>query len=163
VGTAGFRERRAPDGDCAAGAGTGARASIRVWGSPRGVPTPAPQLVLPEYVQTVTAQTERLGQLALALHAQVKTWRCAPVGEALQALRGGQGPVAVPTVAALGDLTRCEPPRPLLPYLGLTPSEYARGGRRQQGSMTKTGTTPARRALGEGAWAYRYPATVQRH
>jgi len=47
--------------------------------------------------------------------------------------------------------------------LGLTPSEYARGARRQQGSMTKTGNTHARRALVEGAWAYRYPAKVSRH
>jgi hypothetical protein len=29
--------------------------------------------------------------------------------------------------------------------------------------MTKTGNTPARRALGEGAWAYRYPAKISRH
>ncbi|HSX77504.1 MAG TPA: hypothetical protein VLQ80_02865 [Candidatus Saccharimonadia bacterium] len=29
--------------------------------------------------------------------------------------------------------------------------------------MTKTGKTHARRALVEGAWAYRYPAKVSRH
>ena len=29
--------------------------------------------------------------------------------------------------------------------------------------MTKTGNTHARRALVEGAWAYRYPANVSRH
>jgi len=29
--------------------------------------------------------------------------------------------------------------------------------------MTKTGNTHARRALVEGAWAYRYPAKVSRH
>ena len=29
--------------------------------------------------------------------------------------------------------------------------------------MTKTGNSHARRALVEGAWAYRYPATVSRH
>ena len=48
-------------------------------------------------------------------------------------------------------------------YLGLTPSEYSSGPRRQQGSMTKTGNTHARRALVEGAWVYRYPAKVRRH
>jgi transposase len=48
-------------------------------------------------------------------------------------------------------------------YLGLTPSEYSSGTRRQQGSITKTGNTHARRALVEGAWAYRYPAKVSRH
>jgi transposase len=71
--------------------------------------------------------------------------------------------VAVTTVAELGDLTRFENPRQLMNYLGLTPSEYSGGARRQQGSITKTGNTHARRALVEGAWAYRYPAKGSRH
>jgi transposase len=66
-------------------------------------------------------------------------------------------------VAALGALTRFETPRQLMHYLGLTPSAYASGARRQQGSMTKTGNAHARRAVVEGAWAYRYPAKVSRH
>jgi transposase len=85
------------------------------------------------------------------------------VVEALQALRGVQCTVAVTTVAALGALTRFETPRQLMKYLGLTPSAYSRGGRRQQGGITKTGNTHARRALVDGAWAYRYPAKVSRH
>ena len=48
-------------------------------------------------------------------------------------------------------------------YLGLTPSEYSTGERRRQGGITKTGNTHARRALIEGAWAYRYPAKISRH
>jgi transposase len=83
------------------------------------------------------------------------------VVEALQALRGVQFTVAVTTVAALGDLRRFEHPRQRMHDLGLTPSEYASGARRHQGSMTKTGH--ARRALVEGAWAYRSPATGSRH
>jgi len=133
------------------------------WLSEVVCPTPAQHMVFQEYVQTVTAQTERLGRLELELHAQGHTWRLHPVVEALQALRGVQFTVAVTTVAELGDLTRFENPRQLMHYLGLTPSEYSSGGRRQQGSMTKTGNSPARRALVEGAWAYRYPAKVSRH
>ena len=48
-------------------------------------------------------------------------------------------------------------------YLGLTPAEYSSGERRRQGGITKTGKSHARRALVEGAWAYRYPAKVSRH
>jgi transposase len=48
-------------------------------------------------------------------------------------------------------------------FLGLIPSEYSSGARRRQGSITKAGNTHARRALVEGAWAYRYPAQVSRH
>ena len=66
-------------------------------------------------------------------------------------------------MAALGDLTRFDTPRQLMHSLGFTPSEYATGERRRQGGITKTGNRHARRALVEGAWAYRYPATVSRH
>src|SRR5262245_28855256 len=133
------------------------------WLSEVVCPTPAQQIVFQEYGQTVTEQTERLQRLEHELHEQVQTWRFQPVVEAFQALRGVQFTVAVTTVAELGDLTRFDNPRQLMNYLGLTPSEYSSGGRRQQGSITKTGNTHARRALVEGAWAYRYPAKVSRH
>ena len=133
------------------------------WLSEVVCPTPVQQIVFQEYVQTVTDQTERLQRLEQALHEQVQTWRFSPVVEAFQALRGVQFIVAVTTVAELGDLTRFDNPRQLMNYLGLTPSEYSSGARRQQGSITKTGNTHARRALVEGAWAYRYPAKVSRH
>jgi transposase len=133
------------------------------WLSEVVCPTPAQQSVFQEYIQSVTEQTERLDRLELELHEQVQSWRFYPVVEALQALRGVQCTVAVTTVAALGDLTRFDTPRQLMNYLGLTPSEYSSGGRRQQGSLTKTGNTHARRALVAGAWAYRYPAKVSRH
>ena len=70
---------------------------------------------------------------------------------------------AVILIAELGDLTRFDHPRQLMNYLGLTPSEYTTGLRRRQGGITKAGNTHARRALVEGAWAYRFPAKVSRH
>jgi transposase len=85
------------------------------------------------------------------------------VVEALQALRGVQFTAAVTVVAEVGDLTRFESPRELMKFLGLIPSEYTSAQRRRQGSITKAGNTHARRALVEGAWAYRYPAKVSRH
>jgi len=111
----------------------------------------------------VNEHTERLQRLDQALQEHVHTWRLQPVVEALQALRGVQFTVAVTIVAELGDLTRVDNPRPLMRDLGLTPSAYSSGERRRQGSITKTGNTHARRALVEGAWAYRYPANVSRH
>jgi transposase len=133
------------------------------WLSEGVCPTPAQQIVCQEYVRAVTEQTERLTRLAPALHTQVQTWRLAPVVDALQALRGGQFTVAVTTGAELGDLTRFDNPRQLMHYLGLTPSESSTGERRRQGGITTTGTTHARRALVEGAWAYRDPAQASRH
>jgi transposase len=126
-------------------------------------PTPAPQRVFQAYVRAVTAHTERRQRLEQELHEQGNTWRLAPVVEALQALRGVPCTGAVTIVAERGALTRVETPRPLMRDLGLTPSAYSRGERRRQGGLTKAGPTPARRALVEGAWAYRDPAHLSRH
>jgi transposase len=133
------------------------------WLSEVVCPTPAQQIVFQEYVRAVTEHTERLQRLEQELQERVQAWRLNPVVEALQALRGVQFTVAVTTVAALGDLTRFDTPRELMKFLGLIPSEYSTGERRRQGSITKAGNTHARRALVEGAWAYRYPAKVRRH
>jgi transposase len=126
-------------------------------------PTPAQQIDFQEYVRAVTEHTARLQRLEQARQDQVQTWQLQPGVEALQGLRGVQFTAAVTTVAELGDLTRCEHPRQLMKYLGLIPSAYSSGERRRQGSITKAGNTHARRALVEGAWAYRYPAKVSRH
>jgi transposase len=133
------------------------------WLSEVVCPTPAQQIVFQAYVRAVNEHTERLQRLEQELHEQVTSWRLQPVVAALQALRGVQFTVAVTTLAELGDLTRFETPRQLMKFLGLIPSEYSRGERRRQGSITKAGNTHARRALVEGAWAYPYPAKVSRH
>jgi transposase len=133
------------------------------WLSEVVCPTPAQQIVFQEYVRAVNEHMERLQRLEQELQDQVKAWRLHPVVEALQALRGVQCTVAVTMVAEIGDLSRFDTPRALMKCLGLIPSEYSSGVRRQQGSITKAGNTHARRALVEGAWAYRYPAKVSRH
>jgi transposase len=133
------------------------------WLSEVVCPTPAQQIVFQEYVRAVNEHPERLQRLEQELKEQVQAWRFAPVVEAFQALRGVQFTVAVTTVAELGDLTRFDTPRERMKFLGLIPSEYSTGERRRQGSITKAGNTHARRALVEGAWAYRYPAKVSRH
>jgi transposase len=126
-------------------------------------PPPAQPSVFQEYVHTGTEQTERRGRLEAERHAAVKTWRRYPTGEAVHALRGLDLTGAITLIAEVGDLTRFDTPRKLMSYLGLTPSEYSSGATRRQGGITKAGNGHARRALGEGAWAYRYPAKVSRH
>ena len=126
-------------------------------------PTAAQQIVFQEYVHTVSEQQDRLQRLEAELHAAVPTWRLHPVVQAVQALRGVDRLGAVTLIAEVGDLTRFDTPRKLMSYLGLTPSEYSSGERRHQGGITRAGNGHARRALVEGAWAYRYPAKVSRH
>jgi transposase len=144
------------------GHATWGQAHLR-WLSEVVCATPAQQIVFQEYVRAVNEHTERLQRLEQELPEHVKTWRLQPVVEALEGLRGVQFTVAVTIVAELGDLTRFENPRQVMKYLGLIPSEYSSGERRRQGSITKAGNAHARRALVEGAWAYRYPAKVSRH
>jgi len=126
-------------------------------------PTPPQQIVFQEYVRAVTEQQERLQRLEHELHEAVQGGRLYPVVEAIQALRGVELMGAVILLTELGDITRFDSPRQLMSYLGLTPSEYSSGERRRQGGITKAGNSHARRALGEGAWAYRYPAKISRH
>ena len=71
--------------------------------------------------------------------------------EALQALRGVPLTVAVTMVAAIGALTRGEPPRKRMKVVGLIPSEYAPGDLCRQGALPTAGNTQARRALIVGA------------
>jgi len=140
----------------------GSPAHLR-WLSEVGCPTPAHHIVLQAYGRAVSEHHDRLQRLAQDLHDHVTTWRLYPVVEALQALRGVPCTVAVPLVAAMGDLTRFESPRELRKFLGLLPSEHSSGEQRRQGSMTKAGNTHARRVLVAGAWASRSPATGSRH
>jgi len=123
-------------------------------------PTAAQQIVFQELVHAVDEQVDRVRRLEAELQERLPHWRLAPVVQALQALRGVQWIVALTVVAELGDLTRFDSPRQLSAFVGLVPSEHSSGGRRRLGGITKTGNGRARRALVEGAWAYRYPAKV---
>jgi transposase len=133
------------------------------WRSKVVCPTPAPPMVCQEDVRAVSAHPERLQRVAQALHAPVNVWRLRPVLEALQALRGLQLIVAVTTVAALGDRSRVDTPRPRMQCLGLIPAASSRAEKRRQGSSTQAGHTHARRARVDGAWAFRDAANVSRH
>lgn len=133
------------------------------WLSEVVCPTPPQQIVFQEYLRAVTEQQERVQRVERELHEAVTGRRLYPMGQAIQALRGVELTSAVIVMTELGDLTRFENPRQLMSYLGLTPSEYSSGAQRRQGGITKAGNSHARRALVEGAWAYRYPAKVSRH
>ena len=126
-------------------------------------PTPTQQIVFQESIRAVDEQVDRLGRLEAELLERAPAWRLYPVVQALQALRGVQFLVAITVVAELGDLTRFDSPRQLAAFVGLIPSEYSSGQARRQGGITKAGNSRARRALIEGAWAYRHPAKVPEH
>ena len=124
------------------------------------MPHPAQQIVLQEYVDTITECADRVNRLTEQIRQLLPTWRLFPVVEAIKALRGVSLIVAVTTVAEIGDLKRFDNPAELMSYLGLVPSEHSSGEKTRRGKITKTGNGHVRRVLVEGAWAYRYPARV---
>ena len=126
-------------------------------------PTPAQQIVFQEYIRAIDQHVARVSFIEDQLREFAVAWRLRPVVESLQALRGVQELTALTVVAELGDITRFDSPRQLAAFVGLTPSEYSSGDTRRQGRITKAGNSNARRALVEGAWAYRFPAKVSPH
>lgn len=144
-----------------AGKASWSKAHMR-WLSDIKMDHPSQQIVLQEYIDTITECSRRVQRLTDQIRVQLPRWRMAPVVEALQALRGVSLIVAATTVAEIGDLKRFENPSELMSYLGLVPSEHSTGEKTRRGSITKTGNGHVRRVLTEAAWAYRLPARVSR-
>lgn len=124
---------------------------------------PAQQIVLAEYRQAIADAEARVERLSQQVAEVAGAWSMAPVIAAYQAVRGVAFLTAVTFAAEIGDVRRFDNPRQLMAYLGLVPSEHSTGERVRRGGITKAGNNRARRALIEGAWAYRFPARVSAH
>ena len=116
------------------------------------------QIVFQEYVDTVSALTQRVKGLDQHIESASRESVFWPVIEALMALRGVNLLTATTVVAEIGDLRRFAGAPQLMAYLGVVPSEHSSGGKRSRGGITKTGNGPVRRVLVEAAWTYRHPA-----
>ena len=103
------------------------------------------------------ARRDRLDRLIVEQSTQ-GPW--APTVARLRCLRGVDTLTAVGLVAEIGDITAFRHPKQLASYLGLVPSEQSSGTERRQGSITKAGSSHARRLLVEAAWHYRRPPRV---
>jgi transposase len=104
-------------------------------------------------VLAVQARRDRL-DAAIAELAATPTW--APVVGRLGCLRGVGVLTGFGLAVEVGDWQRFTGAT-LGAWLGLVPSEQSSGGRRSQGSITKTGNSHARRLLVEAAWHHRKP------
>jgi len=124
---------------------------------------PVQQVVLQEYIDAVCEAQARVAGLEAQMRQALEGWSLRPVVEALMALRGVDVITAMTVMAELGDITRFDSPRELMSFLGLVPSEHSSGGRRRQGSITKTGNGHVRRVLVEAGWSYRFPARKTAH
>ena len=119
---------------------------------------PIQQIVFQEYVDTVSALTQRVTAFDKHIESASRESVFWPVIEALMALRGVNLLTATTVVAEIGDLRRFAGAPQLMAYLGVVPSEHSSGGKRSRGGITKTGNGHVRRVLVEAAWTYRHPA-----
>ncbi len=136
------------------------RPAHRRWVSAYSFDSAWQQFAFEELRRAIEDRLAQCDRLESALREAVVNWRFYPAVLGLQAMRGVQFTTAVGMLAELGDLSRFVHPRQLMAWLGVTPSEHSSGGKRRQGSITKSGNSYARKLLVEAAWSYRHPARV---
>lgn len=96
---------------------------------------PVQQIVLQEYIDTVTACGKRVQGLDQQIERTAQTSAVWPVIEALMALHGVNLLTATTVVAEIGDLKRFANAPQLMGYLGLVPSEHSSGGSTRRGGI----------------------------
>jgi transposase len=130
-------------------------AEHRRWLSAQRFDEPASDLVFADLLASVDGLTSRKAAIALRLSELAGDPRWWPTVARLRAFRGIDTLTALSIHLELGaDWRRFERASRLPAWLGLTPSLNQSGESARQGSITKTGSTLARRLLVESAWHY---------
>ena len=142
---------------------------LSTWGEPHMrylrelvLPDRAQKIVLEEYLQRVDSAVAQVTRIEHQMEELLKDWPRRKFVEALQGFRGFQLVASMVVASELGDLSRFTHPRQLMAYLGLVPSEQSSGGKRRQGSITKSGNSHVRWMLVEVAQHYRLPSKVSK-
>ena len=143
------------------GRGTAWRMAYRRWLSTLAFEHPAQQIAFQDYVDAVMDAERRLQRVEEQISGLLPDGTVRPVVDALQAMRGIALITAVVLVAEVGDFTRCKP-APAHRLFRPDPGRAMSGETIRRGCITKTGNAHARRALVEGAWAYRMKARIGR-
>ena len=127
----------------------------RQWLSTITLAQPAAQTTLLDARGAVDALVHRREQLEREIIALLPGSPWSVQSSRLRCMRGLDTLSAVGLCAEVGDFASFRKPAQLMSYIGLVPSEHTTGQQRRLGSITKTGSTHARRLLVEAAWHYR--------
>ena len=99
-----------------------------------------------------------------AVEAELAPWaRREPLAAAVARLgcyRGIAELTGLVLAAEVVDWRRFPSARAFMCFTGLVPAEYSSGERTRRGSITKAGSEPARTALIEAAWSYRFRPAI---
>lgn len=115
----------------------------------------ASQMTCAEYLQAVRTLMHRRATLEQALEQALPTTPFAQTAYRLRCFKGIDTLTAMGLCAEIGDWGRFAKPSQLSAYLGIVPAEYTTDSKRRLGSITKAGSSHARRLLVEAAWHYR--------
>jgi transposase len=115
----------------------------------------ASRATLADYLHAHDVLVARRDQVEADLAQVALSAPCAHTVARLRCLRGIDTLSALGLCAEIGEWERFDHPDQLASYLGIVPSEHTSGQQRRLGSITKAGSTHARRLLVEASWHYR--------
>jgi transposase len=120
----------------------------------------ASRIVVGEYVNAVQQLNQRRKELEQTIEQLLPAAPFAETAYRLRCFRGLATLSAFGLCCEIGDFARFGKPSRLSAFVGLVPAEYTTDSKRRLGSITKAGSSHARRLLVEAAWHYRrLPAT----
>jgi transposase len=122
----------------------------------------ASQLTIADYLHGHDVLVARRDRIESELAQLAAESRCADTVARLRCVRGIDTLSALGLCAEIGEWERFDHPDQLACYLGIVPSENTTGQKRRQGSITKSGSSHARRLLIEAAYHYRRQPGVGR-
>ena len=112
-----------------------------------------------DYLSGVEMLVARRAALVAALEQVIPDSRHAPAVAVLRCFRGIDTVSAAGLCAEVSDWQRFRP-KQLSGFLGIVPTEHTSDQKRRQGSITKAGSSHARRLLVEAAHHYRHRPAV---
>jgi transposase len=115
----------------------------------------ASQLTIADYLHAHDVLVARRDRVEAELETLAAASPCAVAISRLRCLRGIDTLSALGLCAEIGEWERFDHPDQLSAYLGIVPSEHTTSSQRRQGSITKAGSTHARRLLIEASYPYR--------
>lgn len=118
------------------------------------------QAAFVDYLSGVEMLVGRRAALVAALEQAIPDCSHAVTIARLRCFRGIDTLSAAGLCAEIGDWQRFAKPKHVAGFLGIVPSEHTSDTKRRQGSITKAGSTHARRLLVEAAHHYRHQPTV---
>jgi transposase len=132
----------------------------RAWLGRQAFELPGQQQAFDDYLFAVDQVDRRIGALESELDRLAADGPQRDLIARLRCLRGIDTLTALGLVCEVGDFHRFKTAEQFMSFVGLVPSERSSGEGRRQGSITKAGSSHARRLLVESAWHARRRPTV---